>query len=334
MIKEVRIAVDLMGGDKAPIAVIEGIEIFNKSNANKNIHFFLVGDISLKQAIPQSILSKSTFIETTEVVKAEDKPAQVIRNKKTSMAKCISLVAEGTADVCMSAGNTGALMAMSKLYFGTIDGVDRPAICTIIPTLNEPSVLLDMGANLTCTSSNLVQFATMGSVFAGILFNISEPKIGIVNVGSEDNKGNDVIQNASDALKQSQFKDNFIGFIEGDEITKGRVNVVVTDGFTGNVVLKALEGSGRLMRHFLKDAFQASFFAKLGYLFAKSSLEKMKEKINPNNYNGALFLGLNKVAVKSHGGADKYGIANAIKVSCTLAEQEIVDKIKSKMQAS
>ncbi len=328
----IRIAIDLMGGDKAPQCVMDGLKLFDRKNRDKNLSYILVGNAELKAKICKKVMSRARFVETEEVVKSNDKPSLVIRNKKTSMAVCIALVADGEADVCMSSGNTGALMAMSKLYFKTIDGIDRPAICTLIPTRKEPSVFLDMGASLSYTSDNLVQYAMMGSVFASILFDIKEPKIGIINVGSEDNKGNEAIQQAAEMLKNSNLKDNFCGYIEGDQVTQGNVNVVVTDGFTGNVVLKAIEGSARLMKHFVTAAFKESLFAKIGYLFAKNSLSKMRDKINPNNYNGALFLGLNKIAIKSHGGADLYGIANAIKVSYTLARQDIVEKIKSKMQ--
>jgi phosphate acyltransferase len=330
--RTIRIAIDLMGGDKAPQCVMDGLKLFDKKNRDKNLSYILVGNAELKAKICKKVMSRARFVETDEVVKSTDKPSLVIRNKKTSMAVCIALVADGEADVCMSSGNTGALMAMSKLYFKTIEGIDRPAICTLIPTRKEPSVFLDMGASLSYTSDNLVQYAMMGSVFASILFDIKEPKIGIINVGSEDNKGNEAIQQAAEMLKKSNLKDNFCGYIEGDQVTQGNVNVVVTDGFTGNVVLKAIEGSARLMKHFVTAAFKESLLAKIGYLFAKNSLGKMRDKINPNNYNGALFLGLNKIAIKSHGGADLYGIANAIKVSYTLANQDIVEKIKNKMQ--
>ena len=333
--EKITIAVDLMGGDKAPAVVCDGVKYFCNNillNSFKEFSFIFVGNGFSKTLLDKKILQENEFIETSEYVLSSDKPSAVIRNKNTSMAICIKLVADKRANACMSAGNTGALMAMSKLYFKTINGITRPAISTIVPTKNQPAVLLDMGANLICNSQNLFEFAIMGIAFAKSAFDIDKPSVGILNIGSEDTKGNEIVQKASEMIRGSKMSSNFVGYVEGNDINLGDVNVVVTDGFTGNIVLKAIEGIGSLIKYYLKKHFQASIFAKIGYLFAKKELTKLGEKIDPNNYNGALFLGLDGIAIKSHGSANAKGIANAINVAYKLAKQDIIQKINNEIK--
>jgi len=331
--KKIVLAIDLMGGDNAPKAVCEGVEKFYNELKNKQeISFMLIGNAESKTLVSEQILAISTFIETEEFIKTSDKPASVIRNKNTSMAMCIRAVADGLAMACMSAGNTGALMAMSKLYFKTIEGISRPAISTIMPTKNQPTVFLDMGANLVCDSDNLFEFAIMGTAFAKAAFDIKEPKIGILNIGSEETKGNDMVQKAAEKIRASALGVNFVGYVEGNDINTGDVNVIVTDGFTGNVVLKAIEGMGKLIKYYVKQHLMSSLLSKLGALLAYRQLKKLGEKLDPNNYNGALFLGLDGIAIKSHGSANAKGIANAISVCHKLAKQNVVSKINDEIK--
>jgi glycerol-3-phosphate acyltransferase PlsX len=332
--KKIVIAIDLCGGDNAPLAVCNGVEQFILKMKSLNITkfgFIFVGNKHSKSLLKPELLKNNEFIETEEQVLQSDKPLSVARNKKTSMAICILAVRDKKAHACMSAGNTGALMAMSKLYFKPIPGITRPAISTIVPTKKNPTILLDMGANLVCDSDNLFEFAIMGSAFIKAAFNIKNPTIGLLNIGSEETKGTELVQDASKKIKNSLMSKNFIGYVEGNDINTGDVNVVVTDGFTGNIVLKAIEGIGKLMKHYLKQHFSATILAKIGYLLAKPELTKLVQKIDPNNYNGALFLGLEGIAIKSHGSANSKGIANAIEVAYKLAKKDLIENINSEI---
>ena len=231
------------------------------------------------------------------------------------MGMAIDAVASGKADAVVSAGNTGALMAMAMIQWKNLPGIDRPAIASFFPTLRGETVMLDLGANISCSARNLVQFAVMGEVYSRTILGIEDPTLGLLNVGTEDTKGNLELQKAADIIRGIDFSGEFVGFVEGDDIPAGAVDVVVTDGFTGNIALKTAEGTAKLINGFVREAFRNSLWAKLGYVFAKHSLDKLRNRSDPRRYNGAMFLGLNGICVKSHGGTDALGFATAIGVA-------------------
>jgi glycerol-3-phosphate acyltransferase PlsX len=232
----------------------------------------------------------------------------------------------------VSAGNTGALMAMSKLIMRTLPGIDRPAICSMFPTKVGETAMLDLGANAVCDARNLVEFAVMGECFARALLGLERPSIGLLNIGSEDLKGTDTLRQAAQMLRESPLQLDFHGFIEGDDIAMGTVDVVVTDGFTGNVALKTAEGTAKLFTVFLKNAIKSSWLAKFGMIFAKPVLSQMMARIDPRKYNGALFVGLNGVVVKSHGGTDAVGFANAVGVAVDMIARDLNTKIAEELE--
>jgi len=249
------------------------------------------------------------------------------------MRLAINAVKDGDADVAVSAGNTGALMAIAKIVLRPLPSIERPAIVTSIPNQkNSGTVLLDMGANVECDSDVLYQFAIMGHAFAKIALKIKNPKIGLLNIGSEDVKGNDAVRSAAALLKESELKDNFYGYVEGNDITNGTVDVVVTDGFTGNVSLKVIEGTAKMVSEVLRSAFSSSFISKLGYLLARPAIIKARKKMDPRLHNGAMLVGLNGVVVKSHGGTDAIGFANAISVAISLVKDKINEKISNEIK--
>jgi glycerol-3-phosphate acyltransferase PlsX len=247
------------------------------------------------------------------------------------MRLAIDAVADGRADGIVSAGNTGALMAMAKIALKMLPGIDRPAIASFFPTQRGESVMLDLGANIDCDADNLVQFALMGDAFARSVLGLTQPTIGLLNVGSEDLKGHEFVRAAATQLRAENSPVKFHGFIEGNDIAAGTVDVIVTDGFTGNVALKTAEGTARLFSEFLRAAFKHSLLARIGYLFAADALKKMRERMDPRRYNGAMFLGLNGIAVKSHGGADALGFANAIGVAVDMKLNGFVDQIRDEI---
>jgi glycerol-3-phosphate acyltransferase PlsX len=241
-------------------------------------------------------------------------------------------VAEGRAATVVSAGNTGALMAMAKIVLKTLPGIDRPAIASFFPTERGESVMLDLGANIECSADNLIQFAVMGGVFARTVLGLSTPTIGLLNVGAEDMKGSDAVRAAAATLRAMPLPGTFYGFIEGNDIPHGTVDVVVTDGFTGNVALKTAEGTARLYGTFLKQTFASSLLARLGYLLAQGAFKQLRARTDPRRYNGAMFLGLQGVCVKSHGGTDAYGFANAISVAADLVRNDFNGKIRAELE--
>ncbi len=330
----INIALDVMGGDGAPCAVLDGAELFLAKNSNT--HFLLFG---CKQKIEPYLtkckrLSKaSTIIHTDVKVESDERPSIAIRKKDSSMRLALNAVKKGEANAMVSAGNTGALMANAKLVLRALEGVRRPAIAALVPTRKNPCVLLDLGANIECDSANLVQFALMGDAFAKVLLSIKEPRVGLLNVGSEDMKGHDTLKLAARVLKGDDNPINFSGFIEGDTIAKGVVDVVVTDGFTGNVALKTAEGTAKLCTEYVKKAFRSSVIASIGGFLAQRSLRKTFKKLDPRFYNGAMFLGLGGIAVKSHGGSDAIGNSNAIRIAYELAANNINEKIIEEFMA-
>ena len=326
-----------MGGDKAPDIVIKGA--CKVAEKNKKISFIFYGDSSLIKPLIKKypiLKNRSSLIHTAENISSDDKPSIALRRgTKSSMRLAINSVKDGVSDAVVSAGNTGALMAMSKIVLRPLAAIDRPAIVTFIPNQKQKAtVLLDMGANIECNSDVLYQFAVMGHAFAKTVLKIPNPTVGLLNVGSEDLKGSDAVKNAAILIRESDISDSFYGYVEGDDITKGTVDVVVTDGFCGNITLKAIEGTAKMISGILKEGLSRSFFAKIGYLFANRSLKKVFKAIDPRFYNGAMLVGLNGIVVKSHGSTDAIGFANAIDVAISLIEDEINNTIIKEVKSS
>jgi len=330
--KNIHISLDAMGGDNAPEIVVEGA--FQSKVRHPNLAFSFFGDKSklLPLIDNKEILKDSKIVHTKEIVDANEKPSIAVRKgKKTSMGMSIQLVQSGEADAIVSAGNTGALMAMSKLYLRPIEGIARPAIVAYFPTVSGESCMLDLGANIECDSKNLVQFAFMGQAFAKIVMGIKNPSISLLNIGEEEQKGLDYIKEASKILSSLSKKINYTGFIEGDKIAQGYSDVIIADGFSGNVSLKTAEGTAQLVTFYLKKALSSSLSSKIGYLFARKAINDFRLQMDPRKYNGAVFLGLNGIAVKSHGGTDAYGFANAIGVAIDMVQYNFISDLKDKI---
>ena len=247
------------------------------------------------------------------------------------MRRAIDAVGAGDADCAVSAGNTGALMAIAKFVLKTVPGVDRPAIASLFPTMKGESALLDLGANIQVDARNLEEFALMGAVFYRLLLGVERPTVGLLNVGSEEQKGHEELREAHAILSSGHDTIDYLGFVEGDGLPKGLADVVVTDGFTGNVALKTAEGTSRLISEFIRQAFKSSLMAKVGLVFAARSLAKLRARLDPRRYNGAMFLGLNGVVVKSHGGADALGFAHALSAAVDLARRDVVARIRDEL---
>lgn len=321
----ITLSIDGMGGDNAPGVIIQGLEI--ATQRYPFVQFLLYGN---KETIEPLLVGKKalagriTFISCKEVVTPETKPSAAVRGlPDSSMRQSIKAVAEGRADGVISAGNTGAYMALAKMLLKTMTGIDRPALASLAPTLKGETVLLDLGANVECSPKNLQQFAIMGEIFARHVLHLSKPKVGLINVGSEEIKGSSIVKEASDLIRASSIKDSFHGFIEGDDITRGTVDVVVMDGFTGNVVLKAGEGVMHLALQYFKEAFKSSWTARLGYLLASSMLNKLSMRLDYRRYNGGIWLGLNGIAIKSHGGTDALGFSHAIDLAVDMVTSRV-----------
>ncbi|MSO74072.1 MAG: phosphate acyltransferase PlsX [Alphaproteobacteria bacterium] len=329
MTKEIVLALDAMGGDQAPTMVVRGANIARVRHPN--VRFLLFGDEQALKPLLRRYAKLAHVAEirhTTDVIGANDKPALAIRKgRQSSMRLAIDAVDAGEAHGVVSAGNTGALMVLARLVLKTLPGIDRPAMGSIFPTQRGESVILDLGANLECSAAELVQFAVMGEVFARTVLGVTRPSVGLLNVGSEELKGGETLRQAAATLRESGLPLNFQGFIEGDDIAAGTVDVVVTDGFTGNVALKTAEGTARLYTEFLKAAFKRSILARIAYLLAQPALRKLRERVDPRAHNGAMFLGLNGVTVKSHGGTDHKGFANALDVAIDMLSQGVNPKI-------
>jgi glycerol-3-phosphate acyltransferase PlsX len=325
----ITIALDAMGGDHAPAMVLRGADI--ALERHPATRFLLFGDeaqIAPLLAKAPLLAAAASLHHTVEAIPGDAKPSAALRTgRRSSMRLAIDAVADGRADGVVSAGNTGALMAMAKFALKTLPGIDRPAIATLFPTRRGDSVMLDLGANVECDAENLVQFALMGDVFARTVLGLTQPTVGLLNVGSEDLKGNDAVRAAAARLRGGMTPIRFYGFIEGDDIAAGTVDVIVTDGFTGNVTLKAVEGVAKLFGESLRASFRHSLSARIGYLFARGALKKLAARLDPRRYNGAMFLGLAGIAVKSHGSTDAFGFANAIGVAIDLKLNGFLQKI-------
>ncbi len=322
-----------MGGDNAPHIVLAGANIARLRYPD--VRFILFGDEAELAPRLKKLRGLPDVVEihhTSERVLADDKPSQVVRTgKQTSMRLAIDAVKEGRAAGIVSAGNTGALMAMAVLTLRTLPGINRPAIASFFPTLHGETLMLDLGANVSCDAVNLVQFAIMGEVFAREVLGTKVPTVGLLNIGSEEIKGNEALKQAAQTLRESDLADRFHGFVEGDDIPSGTVDVVVTDGFTGNVALKTAEGTAKLIRAFVREAFQSSNSARIGYVFAKRALDKLRVRTDPRRYNGAMLLGLNGVCVKSHGSTDAVGFATAIGVAVDMVKQAVNKSIAERV---
>ena len=300
--------------------------------------FLLFGDPAVLEPLvaKDKLLMEAVEIrEAADSISADTKPSQALRNgRDSSMWQALNAVREREADAAVSAGNTGALMAISKFVLRTPIGVDRPAMASIMPTANGESVMLDLGANLECDADNLFQFAILGALFARSTLAIERPSVGLLNVGAEELKGSDAIKGAAQNLRlhEGDLPLSFYGFIEGDDISAGVVDVVVTDGFSGNVALKTAEGVAKLVSEFTRRAFKASPMAALGYLFARPALRRLSTHLDPRKYNGAVFLGLNGIAVKSHGGSDAVGFANAVGVAVDMARHGFLENVRTEFE--
>lgn len=322
------IALDAMGGDKAPGIVVRGANIARQRHPE--VSFLLVGrqdeiDQHLKK-LPK-LAAVSTVLHTDQKVASETKPSVALRSgRQSSMRLGIDAVKEGRAEAVVSAGNTGALMAMAKLALRTMPGIDRPAIASFFPTHRGESVMLDLGANVQCNAENLVEFSIMGRAFARAVLGVTQPSHALLNVGSEEIKGHEALQDARAVLNRLD-PDGFKGFVEGDDLSRGTVDVIVTDGFTGNVALKTAEGTAKLINEFLNRTFRSSLFASLGYLLARQAMQKLRKRLDPRRYNGAVFLGLNGIVVKSHGGTDALGFAHAISVAVDMVKYGVIETI-------
>jgi glycerol-3-phosphate acyltransferase PlsX len=325
---QLTVAVDAMSGDHgAEAAVPAALDVLA---ATPDLRLIIVG----RGEIVRPLLGRSgetarcRFVEATEVVAMDERPQDALRRKKkSSMRIAINLVEQGEATACVSAGNTGALLATSRFVLGMIPGIDRPAIVSAVPAVHGHTVMLDLGANPDCTEENLVQFAVMGSVIAADLHGIANPRVGLLNVGEEDIKGTEEIKAAHRRLQATRAL-NYCGFVEGDDIFSGCVDVVVTDGFSGNVSLKTMEGLARFIGGVMKEEFTRDPLRKLGALAATPALNALRGRLDPRGYNGASMVGLNGVVIKSHGGADRTSFANAVRVAVTEARNGVPGQIE------
>ncbi len=330
------IAIDAMGGDFGPqVTVPASIECLK---ANSDLKLILVGDETvLNEQLTQATLFKDRLIvqHASQQVEMDESPQKALRGKKdSSMRVAINLVHSGQADACVSAGNTGALMATARFVLKTIPGIDRPAIISTLPSTYGDTHILDLGANVDCTTEHLYQFAIMGGELVKAVENIAEPKIGLLNIGEEDMKGNEQVKAAAKLLESSSL--NYIGYVEGNSINAGstEVDLIVTDGFVGNVALKSIEGAAKMFGTKLKDAFSKNLLTKLMGILAYPALKSFKLGIDPRRYNGASFIGLNGLVIKSHGGADKLAFQTAIHLAEVEIEQDVTRKISDKVAAT
>ena len=325
MRQRLTIAVDAMGGDSAPDMVVDGVA--RARMRFPTVHFLLFGDqtrIDPLLASHNHLQDAVTVRHTDQFVSSEEKPSVALRQgKQSSMQLAINAVSDGEAKAVVSAGNTGALMAMAKVTLKTLNGIDRPAIGGLIPTQLGESVMLDLGANVDCDANNLVQFGMLGAAYARTVLGRERPTVGLINVGQEEIKGSENVQQAAALFRAATLPFNFYGFVEGDDLGAGTVDVFVVDGFTGNISLKTLEGTVRLYTEYLRQTFKSSLLSRLAFLLARRAFNKMRSRIDPRLYNGATFLGLNGIVVKSHGGTDGFGFANAIGVAVDMVTNEI-----------
>ena len=326
-----RIAIDAMGGDEGLAVMLAGSQL--AWQRWPGLSFDLVGD---EPQIRAALASMPEFayacdiVHAPEVITGDDKPAQAIRRAKTtSMGIAVDRVKQGIAGAAVSAGNTGALMAMAKLSLRTMPGIDRQALAALLPSLGDNDfVMLDLGANTECSPRNLIEFAVMGAAYSRIIFGFDRPRVRLLNIGTEEMKGTDELRDAAQHLRDATgLHMDFQGFVEADKINRGECDVVVCDGFTGNIALKSIEGTARFVTDLLRRAFTSSIRSKFGFLVSRPATELLRHHLDPNNHNGAVFMGLNGVVVKSHGSATVKGVANAVEVAARLVEEDIMARI-------
>lgn len=333
MLSNVTIAVDAMGGDQGPSVIIPALAGVCELHPQARFRIFgLQEEVEAKLADFPLLKERSTFIASEVAISMDEKPGTALRRgrKVSSMWQVIDDVKAGQSDACISAGNTGALMAMAKVILRMMPGIERPALAAIWPTIHGECVVLDVGATIGISPAQYAQFAIMGQAYARIVLGISSPRVAILNVGVEDVKGTDSIKEAANLLSESGL--NFTGFIEGDGIGQGRADVVVTDGFTGNVAIKTAEGTARQITQMLRESLSASWLSRLGYLLARDAFAILRERLNPNASNGGIFLGVNGIVVKSHGGADIGGFTSAVEVAIDVARAEMSSRIASDVE--
>lgn len=324
-----------MGGDFGPEVVVPGAALALKELAGAK--FILFGDerrINPVLAAHPDLAAVSVVRHTEKMIGNDEKPSTAIRSgKDSSMRLAIEAVRSGDADCIVSGGNTGALMAMSKLLLKSLPGIDRPALASIFPTMKGQTTVLDLGANIICDAEILVQFALLGTVYARVVLGVQNPTVGLLNIGSEEMKGHDQLRAAAAILSSIELPGRYHGFIEGNDIPYGTVDVVVTDGFTGNVTLKVVEGVSKLFSQFTREALQSGLLSRLGAMLAYPALKKLKKRMDPRLYNGGMFLGLGGICVKSHGGSDAVGFANAIKVAANLVEHGFNKRVAHEIES-
>jgi glycerol-3-phosphate acyltransferase PlsX len=332
MAQKVRIALDAMGGDVGPAVVVPGAEIAFARHPDTEFIFY--GDEAvvapLIDARPK-LKAVSRLVHTDVMVKMDEKPSQALRHGrwKSSMWLALDAVKKGEADAAVSAGNTGALMAMAKFNLRMMEGIERPAAAALWPTLRGDSVVLDVGASIGAGADHLVDLAVMGSAMARVLFDLERPTVGLLNIGVEEVKGQEEVREAGRMLREANLPYlDYIGFVEGDDIGKGTADVVVTEGLSGNIAIKVAEGTARQIAEFLRGAMSRTWRARLGYLFARNAFQMLRDKMDPRKANGGVFLGLNGIVVKSHGGTDAEGFAAAVDLGYDMIRYELINKIR------
>ena len=339
MSKKISIAIDAMGGDNSPEKILKGIGIFLDKNKSKDdfiLNVFgkqeIINDLLKKYKISSSAIN---IINSNSVVSDEETPLTAVKNSKnTSMWNCIQHQLEGKSDISLSAGNTGVLLVISRMILKMMNEVSKPALAGLWPSKKGMNVVLDLGANIECNDKNLIDFAELGSALFKSLFPLEKPKVSLLNVGSEEIKGTEILKIASQKLKDLSGEDNFIygGYIEGNNIMSGDSNVIVTDGFTGNIALKTAEGTAKFITNNLKESLTENYFTKLSLIFSYFSLKKFKDKLDPRRYNGAIFLGLNGPVVKSHGGIDSIGFYHSIDLCYKIIKGNLMSQIKKNLK--
>jgi len=331
---EYTIAIDTMSGDFGPEVVLVAAVQFIKKHAH--VCLILVGpEDDLRPRLQVMGVQENDNLRihhASQIVKMDESPSKALRGKKdSSMRVSINLVKEGVADACVSSGNTGALMATARYVLKTLAGIDRPAIITSLPAINGHTHVLDLGANIDSTSEQLFQFAVMGSVLASAIDNIESPKVALLNIGEEEIKGNDKVKVAAQLISESDL--NYVGFVEGNDIYSGDIDVVVCDGFVGNVAIKTSEGLAKMISHYMKTEFKRNIFTRLSGLIALPVLKAFRNRIDPRKYNGASLVGLRGIVIKSHGGADAFAFENAINIALIEVDKAVPERISSNLES-
>ena len=341
MSKKISIAIDAMGGDNSPDKTIEGVKIFLEKNISNNDFILNIfgkeNELNSKLSKYKIDINKVNIVNSNTTISNNETPLTAIKNSRnTSMWNCISHQLEGKSDISLSAGNTGVLLVISKMILKMMDGVSKPALAGLWPNTKGMNVVLDLGANIECNDQNLIDFAELGSALFKSIYSNDIPKVALLNIGSEEIKGTELLKKTSKRLRELSNEENFIynGYIEGNELMNGKSNVIVTDGFTGNIALKTAEGTAKFITTNLKNSLTENLFSKISLLFSYFSLKKFKEKLDPRKYNGAIFLGLNGPVVKSHGGTDSKGFYYSIDLCYRIVKGNLMSEIKKNLNHS